>query len=467
MEIDPLALAAARRAIGETSRVRFALTDFLTWNSPRRFDAALANPPYLKHHNFHYNGNIFAEIGRRNGVHLSRLTNIYVLFILEICRRLKPGGRAAIIVPGEWVNANFGMPLKRYLLGNGLLKALLYFSHHAEVFGDALTTASVLLIDKPGEPEPVDAVLTAYVSRAVNVRSLAPLLEGQMPTTDGVFSQAIPAADLLTQKKWDYLLRGPATKGLKGSVSLSQLAETRRGIATGANKYFHITADVARTNRFRDQSLLKCIGRASDVPSLVFTDADLCQLIDKGKRVYLLDLSPPLTADEQRYTAMGEAEELPKRYLLAGRTPWYTMERRAPSPIWAAVFGRKRLRFVWNRANVHNLTAFHCIYPKSSSRLFVNALVAVLNSRKVQESSKQHRRVYGGGLSKFEPRDLLDIQVPDLRRVTSRLLQALADALGHIDTSLRNEGAVQDGEWDKLDRLVDVASTQAASPKKR
>ena len=175
VEIDPLALAAARRAIGETSRVRFALTDFLTWNSPRRFDAALANPPYLKHHNFHYNGNIFAEIGRRNGVHLSRLTNIYVLFILEICRRLKPGGRAAIIVPGEWVNANFGMPLKRYLLGNGLLKALLYFSHHAEVFGDALTTASVLLIDKPGEPEPVDAVLTAYVSRAVNVRSLAPL----------------------------------------------------------------------------------------------------------------------------------------------------------------------------------------------------------------------------------------------------------------------------------------------------
>ena len=60
-------------------------SDFLTWNISKTFDGIIANPPYLKHHNFHYrNGNIFAEIGRRNNIKLSRLTNLYVLFILEI-----------------------------------------------------------------------------------------------------------------------------------------------------------------------------------------------------------------------------------------------------------------------------------------------------------------------------------------------------------------------------------------------
>jgi len=467
VEVDPLAMGAARRAVRQTSRVSFVLADFLTWNSPRRFDGVVANPPYLKHHNFHYGGNIFAEIGRRNGVRLSRLANIYALFILEICRRLKEGGRAAIIVPGEWVNANFGVVLKRYLLANGLLKVLLYFSHHAEIFRGALTTASVLLIEKLHMPRPVDTVLCAYVTQDLSVTCLAPLLEGRTPTARGVFAQAIPTRTLLAAKKWDYLLKTGAPESAKGFITLSQLAETKRGIATGANRFFHIEGSTASANGLRHQRLLKCIGRASDVRSLVFKGTDFDDLVARGKRAYLLDLRPPLAPHEERYVAKGEAEDLPKRYLLAARAPWYTMERRTPSPIWAAVFGRKGLRFVWNAANVRNLTAFHCIYPESSDPLFIKALVAVLNSRRIQDLSKRQRRVYGGGLSKFEPRDLLDIQVPDLRTVSRSILRALSSLLDRIDTALRDEGAVPNAEWDELDKLVSAASGEAASARAR
>ena len=93
IDVDPMVLEAAKMATkGEGDNVEFLRADFLTWPSPSSFDAIIANPPYLKHHNFHYDCDIFREIGRRCKVRLSRLTNIYVLFILEICRRLNDGG---------------------------------------------------------------------------------------------------------------------------------------------------------------------------------------------------------------------------------------------------------------------------------------------------------------------------------------------------------------------------------------
>ncbi len=465
IDVDPLALAAARQVIGDVPSIEFTRADFLTWCSDRQFDGAIANPPYLKHHNFFYRGNIFSEIGRRNHVKLSHLTNIYGLFILEICRRLKTGGRAAIIVPGEWVNANFGTPLKNYLLSNGLLKVLIYFSHYSMLFDNALTTASVLFIEKPKRCQPCKTILTSYIKDRVNVELLKPLAQNRFPECDGVRTQWISTDLLLKEKKWDYVLGHACNEALEGFVPLSELAETRRGIATGANKYFHLSADAVRDNNIRKESVLECVGRAADAPSFIFRKSDLESLMDKGRRTYLLNFQGTLTADEKNYITRGETDGLPKRYLLAARNPWYAMERRNPSTIWAVVFGRKGLRFILNTAAVHNLTAFHCIYPISEDPLFVKACVGSLNSRKVQHLAKRHRRVYGGGLSKFEPRDLLDIQVPDLRVVSRATLQDLANALDRLDMAARRKESVSEEDYSMLDELVDKAAKEAVAIK--
>ncbi|MDY7010826.1 MAG: N-6 DNA methylase [Planctomycetota bacterium] len=465
IDVDPLALAAAKQVIGNVPSVEFIQADFLTWRSDRRFDGAIANPPYLKHHNFFYRGNIFSEIGFRNHVNLSRLTNIYGLFILEICRRLKTGGRAAILVPGEWVNANFGMPLKNYLLSNGLLKVLIYFSHYSLLFDNALTTASVLFIEKPERCKPRKKILTSYIKDRVNVALLKPLAQNRFPECDGVRTQWISTDLLLKEKKWDYVLGHVCDEALEGFVPLSDMAETRRGIATGANKYFHLSADAARNNNIPAGSILECVGRSADVPSFIFLKSDFESLVAKGRRTCLLNFQGALTVDEKDYITRGETDGLPKRYLLAARDPWYTMERRNPSSIWAVVFGRKGLRFILNAAAVHNLTAFHCIYPISEDPLFIKALVGSLNSRKVQHLAKRHRRVYGGGLSKFEPRDLLDIQVPDLRVISRATLQDLANALDRLDKTTRQKQDIPEEDYSLLNELVDKAAEEAVAVK--
>jgi adenine-specific DNA-methyltransferase len=458
IDVDGLILKAANRSLYDVANVCLEQSDFLNWQVERRFPAMIANPPYLKHHNFNYDYDIFQAIGRRNHVRLSRLTNIYALFVFEICRRLTPGGRAAVIIPGEWANANFGKALKQFLVERGYLKALIYFSHEALVFDDALTTASVLLLENTS---PTTTIATAYVQDNLPVEELLPIIAGKSVNHPGVVSQRLKTSELDCDDKWDQLLRGRRNEQQPGFFALSAIAETRRGIATGANDFFLLPHETTRRAQIRDNSLLPCVGKARDVIGFRFTDDDFNSLMSKDRPCRLVNLKGRLTRCEREYLARGEQAGYPKRYLLAARTPWYSMEQRKPAPIWAAVFGRRGLRFVWNKAGVHNLTAFHGIYPNGLSETQIKALVAALNSRLVQNLARQQQRVYGGGLRKYEPKDLLAIEVPELWKCGQPAVLRLADLLDQMDAAQRQFGVINEGLLSALDEAVAAAAKDA------
>lgn len=463
IDIDDVALSAAQASVEHDPGVEFVRADFLTWKPQTTFDAVLANPPYLKHHNILYSFDIYREVGGRNGIVLSRLTNVYALFVLEACRRLNRGGRAALIVPGEWTNANFGDSLKKFLFARGLLKILIYFSSARVLFDDALTTASILLIENDGE---LSDITTAFVRDGCRPESLAALVDGPSADVPGVVVRRFQCHDLLRHGKWNHPLEHGSGVDEPGWVSLSCLASTRRGIATGANRFFHVAMKDVEKHQIDVRHAIPCIGKATDVQGLVFDTNSFTALEAAGGRTRLLvfDGSPQLNEGEARYLAMGEASGLPSRYLLAARKPWYAMEDRPAAPIWAAVFGRTGLRFIWNRAGVRNLTTFHCIYPFSTDPVMAGALSAVLNSRAVQSRSREQIRVYGGGLLKFEPKDLLDVRIPDLRLVCRSTVASLADALLSLDATLKSgSGLGREAAYGRLDEIVSTAMREAAA----
>ena len=464
IDVDPVALSAARAALGDASRVRLVEGDFLTWEDRGEFDACIANPPYLRHHDMAYPFDIHAAIGQRNGIALSRLTNLYVLFILEICRRLRAGGRAAIVVPGEWMNANFGIPLKRWLLERGWLHTLVYYSHASTLFEDALTTASVLLIEKVVRAPSDRRVRTIYVRDGAPHVALQGALFGPGAVDDRLRVQRIDADVLLARPKWDDALAHGLRDTPRGFTPLGALADSRRGIATGANRYFHLRpSDVARLG-VRSTSTRPCVGRAAEVRGCIFTAQDYEHLTDADARCRLLDIRTTPSAREREYLKYGVREDIASRFLCAARRPhWYRMERPPVAPIWAGVFARSGLRFVWNVAGIANLTAFHCIYPHEDDPLFAAALAACLNSGVVQAHARAHLRVYGAGLAKLEPRDLLDIPVPDLRSASGCTLRILRDSLLSLDAARRHGKADTQAET-TLDRVVMQAATHAARP---
>jgi adenine-specific DNA-methyltransferase len=209
------------------------------------------------------------------------------------------------------------------------------------------------------------------------------------------------------------------------------------------------------------------VGRALDVVGVVFRKEDFAKLAAKGRRTFLFDMQSEPNAAEREYLDQGVSSGLDKRYLCAARKgKWYRMERRPPSAIWATVFGRKGLRFIHNPERIANLTTFHCIYPMVDTPVFEAALTACLNSRVVQGLARRQHRVYGSGLLKVEPRDLLDIPVPDLRETKPAILIELASLLEWLDAALQNNQNIRgdlESSLDALDHAVKNAARQAAN----
>lgn len=437
--------------IGQQHRrmAAFHVRDFLQAEVSKKYDAAILNPPYLRHHDMNYSHDIHEEISSLVGSPISKTANAYVMFVMKACLHLKEGGRGAFIIPTEWSNANFGASFKDYLINKAGLRGIIYFSNCSEIFDDALTTSCILLVENGAKP--LEKIPVTYVEGA----SAVSIFSGVAKMKSHHKTSLIDAQTLVSAAKWDYLIKNGEQRELAGFISLGDIAQTKRGIATGANDFFHVRSGAAKDLGIRQNNVIPCIGKASDVKGILFSDSDFAKLVREDRKTSLITLHGELNKAEKNYVAYGQSIGLHERYLLSKRSPWYSMESRLPAPIWAAVFGREGLRFIYNEAGISNLTTFHGIYPHRQDKPFLRALTVVLNSRIVQERARAHIRVYGGGLLKFEPRDLLQIQIPDLRSVSDATLKRLAACLPLSSKDRMNE--------DKTDDIVRHATAEAAS----
>lgn len=454
-EIDPVVAVAAKKA-ARLSALNLELRegDFLDSDPNETYDGVIGNPPYLRHQDLLNSAQRIAQIGNACDIRLSGLTNAYALFLLDCCRRLNDGGRLAFIIPAEWTNANFGKPVKEYLLRHGFLRAIIYVCHTNTVFEDALTTSSILLIEKSEISS--NFVKTLFVTNETQIPPLKEII-GEKPAPRGVTTRELHSSQLLHAGKWDDLIRRGDIVVPNGFVALRHLATTKRGIATGANKFFHIPLQTARKHGIAEEHLIPCVGKSKDVISLDFAKQDFLQLVKQGRPTHLINFSHKLSHAEQIYIQLGESEGLHQRYLTQKRSPWYSNEKIHVAPIWAAVFGRKYMRFIANTAKVAQLTAFHGVYPVKADKTFINALAASLNSNIVQGIMKGEMRVYGGGLHKVEPRDLLDVKVPDLRFCSTATLERLSALITN-----KHGSYFTDVELEELDELVLAAGDEAA-----
>jgi adenine-specific DNA-methyltransferase len=199
-------------------------------------------------------------------------------------------------------------------------------------------------------------------------------------------------------------------------VPFSTFAKVVRGIATGANDYFTFNLSKARQYAIDERYLLPCVCKAVDVRGHFFTRTDFENLMQNGKKAFLLNAQDANDPHVKKYLKKGENEQIDKKYLTACRNPWFTLEKRPPSPIWVSVFNRTGLRFVRNEANVSNLTTFHCIYPRQQlfSSVPTDLLFAYLLTDTARRIFEDNSREYGNGLQKFEPNDLNKGQMLDL-----------------------------------------------------
>lgn len=413
-DVDPVIFKEANSSFCDFSNVKLILEDYLfnDWNN--KYDGILCNPPYFKFHDYE-NKKALEEIKKRLKVNLNGFTNIYTLFLLKSIYQLNEGGKAAYIIPSEFLNSDYGTFVKRYLIKSNALKHIIIFDFKENVFDDALTTSAILLLSKDNNP------LNVSFSTIENKQQFEQIKKQIKSDKTELHSKTINNKDLDPNIKWRAYYQKQLSKKYINLVPFKKVAKVVRGIATGANQYFTFNQEKADKLNIPNDSLLPCITKSKDVNSPFFTSKRFEELVSVNANIYLFNAGKtPTDNNVLNYIEVGEEEGVNKKFLTSRRTPWFINENRPPSPIWVSVFNRNKVKFIRNEAEISNLTTFHCIYLKEDlfSSIDVDLLFAYLLTDIAKEIFSDNRREYGDGLKKFEPNDLNNGLMLDLSQLT-------------------------------------------------
>ncbi len=145
-EKDPLIVSYVQDDLKR--RVTLYNFDFLTHKFDKKFDGIIMNPPYIRHREIEGYEKARGQISLDAKCIIPKSANLYIYFAVKALTLLSEGGRAALLIPGEWMSANFAASFKEYVVRSGALREVILFSNCSNVFDDALTTASILLCEK-------------------------------------------------------------------------------------------------------------------------------------------------------------------------------------------------------------------------------------------------------------------------------------------------------------------------------
>ncbi|MCF6270866.1 MAG: SAM-dependent methyltransferase [Melioribacteraceae bacterium] len=404
-DVDPIIFDIAKQNFESFSNINYFLEDYLFNDWDNKYDTIICNPPYFKFHDYE-NKKTLEEIKNRLRINLSGFTNVYTLFLLKSIFQLNENGRAAYIIPSEFLNSDYGKLVKEYLLKSKALRHIIIFDFKENIFDDALTTSAIVLLQKNNTSQKVSFS---------NINNLSELKAfPNIPKIE--FETKILNPDI----KWRKYYQEQKSERYKDLIPFKNVTKVVRGIATGANEYFTFNQSKANKYKVINECLLACITKSKDVTSPFFTNDDFEKLKNEDANIYLIDACKKQNEENiRKYIKLGEHEEIDKKYLTSKRTPWYSLENRPPSPIWVGVFNRNGMKFIRNEANISNLTTFHCIYPNSNLfyKINIDLLFAYLLTDVAKQIFSDNRREYGDGLKKFEPNDLNNALMLDLSKL--------------------------------------------------
>lgn len=115
-DLDPIILQYARENVTKNRSVRLYHQDFLLSDWEEKYDGIICNPPYVRFKYYNEKQAYLKLFEKKTGIKLSGFTNIYVLFMIKALHQLKDFGRAAFIVPSDFLNSGYGTKIKQFFL---------------------------------------------------------------------------------------------------------------------------------------------------------------------------------------------------------------------------------------------------------------------------------------------------------------------------------------------------------------
>ena len=401
VDLDPMSTLMTR-AIGATlgaSNLEVRQADFTrTRIAPISGKTAyIGNPPYVRHHQIPPAAKKWATLAAAAlGHSISGLAGLHAYFYLATASHAKPGDVGCYVTSAEWLDVNYGSVIRNLLTHSLGASELQIVAPTAQPFDGATTTAALVQFKVGTQPERVG------FRTAETLDSLTPLGHGT----------PVSRSRLLETTRWSVFLKSRNEKR-EGFIELGEIARVHRGAVTGSNA----TWVLREASDLPEKVLFPSITRARelfDAGAELSTAAHLKRVIDLPT-----DLGE-LNADErkvvEKFIQRARRANVDQGYVAQNRRKWWSVGLKDPAPVLATYMARRPPAFVRNLAGARHINIAHGVYPRQPlSEGVLAELVRSLRSG----VSLADGRTYAGGLTKFEPREMERLLVPDLATLTS------------------------------------------------
>ena len=189
---------------------------------------------------------------------------------------------------------------------------------------------------------------------------------------------------------------------------MGELCRVHRGQVTGAN---HIWIEGLHAEGLPESVLFPTVTKAREL----FAAGEVLKDTSNLRRVIDLPVELDRFSAEER-TRIDRFLRTAKKlgadggFIASHRKAWWSVGLRRPAPILATYMARRPPAFVRNDADARHINIAHGLYPRDvlSSRA-LGRLAGYLN----RSTSVTSGRTYAGGLTKFEPKEMERLCVPD------------------------------------------------------
>lgn len=340
------------------------------FDSNGEYDGIIMNPPYVRQEEINELSSLGVTKQKLQSscelMSISSKANLYMYFILKSILMLRENGELIAIFPDTWTNTPVGKQFREQMNIYGCITELY------DVEGSAFE----------GVPM-VDVCIIKYV-------------KGMSGNTINMILRINDAGTIMATPDI-----GMESKSKNNLINLKRIAKIRRGITTGANRFF-ISPPISTQDHQ--------VNIISSPKNIKGYSSEHC-FLDK---LLAIKYGEKITEEETTYlnncanVIIREGKPLTLKKMINRGLPWYHISIPKPSDIIFSYIIRNSLKFILNEGGHIVRDNFYMI----SSSYNKYMLLALLNNYYVYEQLEHCGKKYGKGVLKLQKYDIDDIKIP-------------------------------------------------------
>lgn len=455
------------------------------------FDAVIGNPPYIDQGSLypgkeHFRSHL-KEFGSNGGrpyydgnKRLSKRSDAYVYFVTHGTQFLDEGGRLGFIIPTKWMMTGYGEDFQEFIYSEYKLEAVVGFG--ARAFEDAFVDGALILLERCEDEEERRQNTTEFIRirDTMEVQDILDTIEFDYGLDDGreILVQnreayrtvAVKQGVLMdrdTKKVRHYLTAPQAFIELLENPNMVKLEELlsdlRRGITSGANKFFYIDEEnipqLGIDERFLTpvvkwiKQMEKGVPLTEDTTDLyVFHVHDYVEEVRTRDDVRGGDLTQRVKNALRKdgydnalaYIEEGEAQGYDENRTCASRSVWFDLGDVQPADIVHPKGFKYRVFASRNDGLIVN-DRLYCLDVEPG--VDEEALLGYLNSTVYQAVVETWGRNEGRGMLEIMAYEVREVPALDVRAMDDELRDELAQAYRDF------EGGDEEAQ-DRIDEIV-------------